>query len=135
MAPPTKKLRKPAITMTRSDQERLSRLAESYSERNPAVAEQLLAELDEIIDLAVEDDRDRLVLIEDGLLSGGKVDDRKPPHTERDAGPLPTTCRVRAAVPQAFGHSMEDCRIACAREAGNAAHETIRIVPGRRKTY
>ncbi len=46
MAPATKKLRKPAITMTRSDQERLSRLAESYSERNPAVAEQLLSELD-----------------------------------------------------------------------------------------
>lgn len=46
MAPATKKLRKPAITMTRSDQERLSRLAESYAERNPAVAEQLLAELD-----------------------------------------------------------------------------------------
>lgn len=46
MAPATKKLRKPAITMTRSDQQRLSRLAESYSERNPAVADQLLAELD-----------------------------------------------------------------------------------------
>lgn len=38
--------RKPAITLTRSDHERLSRLAESYGARNPDVADQLLAELD-----------------------------------------------------------------------------------------
>ncbi|MFI0842403.1 nucleoside diphosphate kinase regulator [Mesorhizobium sp. IMUNJ 23232] len=37
---------KPAIRVTRSDYESLSRLAESYSARNPDVADQLLAELD-----------------------------------------------------------------------------------------
>lgn len=46
MAPAAKKQRKPAITMTRSDQQGLLRLAESYSTRNPAVADQLFAELD-----------------------------------------------------------------------------------------
>jgi len=46
MAPDTKKQRKPAITITRSDHERLSRLAESYAARNPDVADELLAELD-----------------------------------------------------------------------------------------
>ena len=46
MAPAAKKQRKPAITMTRSDQQGLLRLAESYSARNPAVADQLFAELD-----------------------------------------------------------------------------------------
>lgn len=46
MAPETKRQRKPAITMTRSDHERLSRLAESWSARNPDVADELLAELD-----------------------------------------------------------------------------------------
>jgi regulator of nucleoside diphosphate kinase len=46
MAPEIKRQRKPAITMTRSDHERLSRLAESYSARNPDVADELLAELD-----------------------------------------------------------------------------------------
>lgn len=46
MAPETKKKRKPAIAMTRSDHERLSRLAEGFAERNPAVADQLFAELD-----------------------------------------------------------------------------------------
>lgn len=38
--------RKPAITMTRSDHESLSRLAESRSARDPETTEQLLAELD-----------------------------------------------------------------------------------------
>lgn len=46
MAPETKRQRKPAITMTRSDHERLSRLAETWSVRNPNVADELLAELD-----------------------------------------------------------------------------------------
>ncbi|MEW9804745.1 nucleoside diphosphate kinase regulator [Mesorhizobium sp. ZMM04-5] len=46
MAPETKKHRKPPITLTRSDHESLSRLAESHAERNPAVADQLLSELD-----------------------------------------------------------------------------------------
>lgn len=46
MAPGIKRHRKPAITTTRSDHERLSRLAESYLARNPQVAEELLAELD-----------------------------------------------------------------------------------------
>jgi regulator of nucleoside diphosphate kinase len=46
MAATTKKTRKPAITLTRTDSERLWRLAETCAERNPAVAEELLAELD-----------------------------------------------------------------------------------------
>lgn len=46
MAPETKRQHKPAITMTRSDHERLSRLAETWSVRNPNVADELLAELD-----------------------------------------------------------------------------------------
>ncbi|MBS3652339.1 nucleoside diphosphate kinase regulator [Pseudaminobacter sp. 19-2017] len=46
MNPETKRQRKPAITMTRTDHERLSRLAESMSARNPEVADELLAEVD-----------------------------------------------------------------------------------------
>lgn len=46
MAPVTKKHSKPAITMTRSDHEALSLLAESASAKSPAVADQLFAELD-----------------------------------------------------------------------------------------
>jgi regulator of nucleoside diphosphate kinase len=46
MAPDGTRHRKPAIRVTRSDLERLSRLAESHSARNPDVADELLAELD-----------------------------------------------------------------------------------------
>lgn len=41
-----KRKRKPAIAMTRSDHERLSRLADSLARRNPGLADQLFAELD-----------------------------------------------------------------------------------------
>lgn len=40
------KNRKPAITLSASDHEKLSRLAESIAERNPDLSEQLLSELD-----------------------------------------------------------------------------------------
>ncbi|TPK97002.1 MULTISPECIES: nucleoside diphosphate kinase regulator [unclassified Mesorhizobium] len=46
MASDTKKLRKPTITMTRTDHERLLRLADTHATRNPAAADELLAELD-----------------------------------------------------------------------------------------
>lgn len=46
MAPETKRHRKPAIVVTKTDHERLSRLAESHVTRNPEVSEELLIELD-----------------------------------------------------------------------------------------
>lgn len=46
MAPKTGKRQKPAISITRSDHERLSHLADVFSEKNPAVSDQLSAELD-----------------------------------------------------------------------------------------
>jgi len=46
MAPQTNRKRKPSIAITRSDHERLTRLAESVSARNPELADELFAELD-----------------------------------------------------------------------------------------
>jgi regulator of nucleoside diphosphate kinase len=46
MASETKRRRKPAITMTRTDYERLSQLADTQATRNADVANQLFAELD-----------------------------------------------------------------------------------------
>ncbi|MEH6718439.1 MAG: nucleoside diphosphate kinase regulator [Aurantimonas endophytica] len=46
MAPGTQRLRKPQIKMTRSDHERLSRLANALSSVNSNVADQLFTELD-----------------------------------------------------------------------------------------
>lgn len=57
MAQANKKNRKPAIAVTRTDSERLWRLAESFADRNPAVAEELLGELD------------RAKVVEDGRLA------------------------------------------------------------------
>ncbi len=46
MAQATRNNRKPAIVVTRTDSECLWRLAESFAGRNPAVAEELLVELE-----------------------------------------------------------------------------------------
>lgn len=46
MATASSRQRKPAITISRTDHETLARLADAIAERNPAVAEELLAELD-----------------------------------------------------------------------------------------
>jgi regulator of nucleoside diphosphate kinase len=46
MAPATHTRRKPAIALTRSDHERLTRLAESFVSRNASLADQLLDELE-----------------------------------------------------------------------------------------
>ncbi|QPC92976.1 nucleoside diphosphate kinase regulator [Mesorhizobium sp. INR15] len=46
MAPDSKRHSKPSIVLTRSDHGSLLRLAESISGKNPAVADQLLSELD-----------------------------------------------------------------------------------------
>jgi regulator of nucleoside diphosphate kinase len=42
----TKRTRKPAISICRSDHDRLSSLAEAFYSRNPALTEELLGELD-----------------------------------------------------------------------------------------
>jgi regulator of nucleoside diphosphate kinase len=61
MAQANKKHRKPAITVTRTDSERLWRLAESFAYRNPPVAEGLIAELD------------RAKVVDDGRLAADVV--------------------------------------------------------------
>ena len=59
MVSETKRRRKPAIKITRTDYERLTRLAESHMARNLEVAEQLLVELDRahvVADAVIADD-------------------------------------------------------------------------------
>ena len=48
--------------------------------------DQLLAQLDEVVDLSVEDRRDGAVLVVDGLASAGHVDDGESPHPQRRVG-------------------------------------------------
>jgi len=59
VAPADSKRRKPAITISKSDHETLARLADAIAERNPAVAEELTAELDRarvVADASMRDD-------------------------------------------------------------------------------
>jgi regulator of nucleoside diphosphate kinase len=55
MAPQNNRRRKPPITICRSDHAALARLAEAIAERNPAVSEELAAELERA--RVVADDR------------------------------------------------------------------------------
>src|SRR5438046_10339100 len=72
-----------------------------------AAADQVATHFVMIVDLAVEDDLDRPVLVPDRLLPAGDIDDREPTHAERD---------LRGdEIPAVVGPSMED-RIA------NGAH-------------
>ena len=59
-----------------------------------------LAQLAEVVDLAVLDDADRAVLVGDRLVSGRGVDDGQPPHAERDAVGDVTAFFVGAAMTQ-----------------------------------
>ena len=52
-------------------------------------AEELIAELDMVVDFAIEDGRERFGLVEDGLLAGFEIDDCQAAHAERDVAAFP----------------------------------------------
>ena len=54
-----------------------------------------------VVDLAVEDDLDRAVLVADRLVAAGQVDDRQPAVDQADARLLPEAFGVGAAVGEA----------------------------------
>src|SRR5262249_4647806 len=84
---------------------------------------ELLAQLDVVVDLAVEDDRNGAVFVEDRLLTGGHVDDRQTAHPQRYVRRLPVAGGVRPAVAQAFGHRGEHGAIVRSGESSYAAHD------------
>src|SRR5215510_4237403 len=49
-----------------------------------AARKQFLAQLGEVVNFAVEDHPNRAVLVADRLAPRGQVDDREPPHSQRD---------------------------------------------------
>lgn len=82
------------------------------------------AELGVIVDFAVEDDRDRTVLIVHRLLAARDVQNRKPTMPEADAvfSAMKETVAVRAAMGQSVGHRMKPHCIFPAGEADDSAH-------------
>jgi len=95
---------------------------------------ELFHQLLEIVDLAVEGDRDRVVLVEQGLLAAGDVDDGEPAMAEADAGREMEAAAVRAAMGDAVGHAAKQIRIDRAspravHDAGNSTHPTSPFLP------
>ncbi len=68
---------------------------------------QLLAELHVVVDLAVEDHPDPVVLAGEGLLPRGQVDDRQAGVAQRRAPVTVEAALVRPAVPERGDHRLE----------------------------
>jgi hypothetical protein len=80
-----------------------------------------------IIDLAVEDDANRAVLVELRLVAGHEIDNRQSPVPQPDPRGKVETVAVRSAMGDDLGHATEQAAIDIARSAeiedpGYAAH-------------
>ena len=80
MTAKTKSGRRPAITIARSEHERLSNLADMLAERDPHAAEQLASELDRA--KIVDDARMASGIVRMGSLAEFRIDDEAPQTAE-----------------------------------------------------
>ena len=64
-----------------------------------------------VVDLAVEDDRDRAVLVEDRLVAGREVDDAQALDAEGDVAALEDAAGVRPAVLERRAHPRGELRV------------------------
>src|SRR5216683_289008 len=91
-----------------------------------AEPDQLRSKLGVVVDLPVEDDPQRAVLIADRLVAAGEVDDRQPPATERDALANARSFVVGPSMRDARAHPVEHFRngpgIGRAGETANPTH-------------
>src|SRR5882672_1419693 len=78
--------------------------------------DELGAQLVEVVDLAVQDNGQRAVLVEDRLLSVGYVDDREALHPEGHAAIVVEAAFVRPAMHHGIAHRVHRARIDCAPE-------------------
>ena len=72
---------------------------------------ELLPQLTVVVDLAVQDDDDGLVLIEDRLIARLEVDDREPLHPESHALLDEGSARIGAAMLDHLAHTRQQLRI------------------------
>jgi hypothetical protein len=63
-----------------------------------------LAQLPEVVDLAVEDNSDIACFVEYGLVTSGKVNDAQAAHSERDGWSNQKPVFVRATMPKSLHH-------------------------------
>ena len=77
--------------------------------REPVAAPaQVSAQLFEVVDLAVEDDHHRAVLVEDRLIAGHQIDYAQPLDAETDVFLVEHAPRVGAAVLEASTHPLQE---------------------------
>src|SRR5690348_4135073 len=81
----------------------------------------------EVIDLAVEDDANRAVLVELWLVAGHQIDDRQSPHPQPGPRRNVETVAVRSTMSDDLGHSLEQGAVDIAastkiEDPGYAAH-------------
>src|SRR5688500_16118981 len=69
-----------------------------------AALEESLSELLEVVDLPVQDYRDGAILIEDGLVARGEIDDPEPLDRESDALSDVDASRVRPSMLERGAH-------------------------------
>jgi len=99
-----------------------------------AVAPQFIHQLEVVVDLAVEHQGHRLVVIEDRLLAGGDVDDGQAPVAEAHAGLDVQVALVRPAVMLGLVHPVQALALgetltAGVEQAGDAAHGLDLVQP------
>ena len=70
-----------------------------------AAAQQVAPQLAEVVDLAVEDDDDRAVLVVDRLVAGLEVDDAQPLDAEPHLALHVQAARIRPAVLEGRAHA------------------------------
>ena len=68
---------------------------------------EVVSDLAVVVDLAVQDDGDGSVLVEDRLVAGGQVDDPEALNAETDPGVDEETARIRPAVLDHRAHPRE----------------------------
>src|ERR1700694_5423203 len=91
-----------------------------------AAGAQALSELRKVVDLAVEHDPGRLVLVVNRLVAAGHVDDAEPPHAEADATLQPDALVIRTPMGDRLAHPVQQSvvrwRPASCGQAADSAH-------------
>src|SRR4051812_39918678 len=89
---------------------------------------QTVAQLDEVVDLAVHHDRDLAVLGEDRLVAARDVDDRQPLASQGGLARYVDAARIRASVDDPLAHRGHEAllwRLAAVDDAGDPAHAQL----------
>src|SRR5947209_6990530 len=73
-----------------------------------AAAKKLGTQLPEVVDLAIQNDRNRAGLVEDRLITTRHVDDREALHSEADAVMYVDAPRIRSAMFHCRAHASEE---------------------------